>query len=323
MLKNMLAISMAITISFFSSAPWAETEISMPKLIRIVVPFGAGASTDIIARTTASQLSDHLKINVIVENKPGASSMIGADAVARAPKDGSTLLLTTPSTVAAAATMQNNTLDFEEDLMPIANLGEGPMVIVASINSGIKTPEDLVAKAKGKPGDISYGTSGIGTLAHMTFELISQDAKIQMMHVPYKGSAYSALDLSSGLIDLSAGIKSSFAAQIKSGKMRAIAVTSLTPNTAYPGIPTMASVIPGFSADTWAMVFAPAGTDPKVATELNRVLNEISGSSELRKLMQEDGATPKPLTLDVLQKNVRSSYEQWKKLAVDKKIIIK
>jgi len=323
MFKNLLTISMAIMIIILSSTASAETDQAVPKLIRIVVPFGAGASTDMIARATASQLADRLKTNVIVENKPGASTMIGVDTVTRAPKDGSVLLLTTPSTVTAAATMKNKTFDFNKDLVPIANLGEGPMVIVASINSGVKTPQDLVAKAKAKPDSMTYGTSGIGTLAHMTYEMISDASSIHMMHVPYKGSSYTALDLSSGLIDLSVGVNSSYAAQIKSGKVRAVAVTSHTPSPAFPDLPAMASAAPGFSVDIWAVVFAPAGTDPKMASLLNRELNEISKSNELRELMKVDGAAPKPSSLEQLQESMRNSYDQWKKLAADKKIMIK
>src|SRR5690606_36571574 len=132
--------------------------------------------------------------------------------------------------------------------------------------------------AKARPGELTYGTSGIGTLAHMKFEMISQAADIRMTHVPYKGAAYGVLDLSSGIMDVGVGANSTFAAQTKAGRVVPIAVTSSEPSPAFPNLPAMASAAPGFNVSIWAIVFAPAGTDPEIAALLNRELNDISTS---------------------------------------------
>jgi tripartite-type tricarboxylate transporter receptor subunit TctC len=315
-------ITCVFATSLALAFPVQAQQVNIPPLIRIIVPFGAGASTDIIARAVAAQLGPRLGTTVVVENRPGGSSLIGAGAVAKSPKDGSMLLLTTPSTVTATATIPAAPVDLNNDLTPVSMLMEGPMVITVPAQSSIRTPANLVAAARAKPDTLTYGTSGIGTLAHMAFELVNDAAKIQLKHIPYKGAAFALTDLLAGTIDLSLGAHSTFASQIKAGRIRAIAVTSAQPSPAFPELPTMASAAPGFSVDIWAVVFAPAGTPAALVQRLNSELGEIAKSKELQEIMKADGQRATSYSPAELQSLMRSSVDKWKKLAADKKISI-
>jgi tripartite-type tricarboxylate transporter receptor subunit TctC len=294
----------------------------LPPLIKIVVPFAAGASTDAAARAVASELSKRVGRTVIVENQPGASTFIGAAAVAKAPKDGSVLLMTSVSTVTAAVTKQNVPVDINTELMPVALLSEGPLVIAASAQNDIRTPTDLVAAARAKPDVITHGTGGIGTLAHVAAEMINDAARIQLKHVPYKGASLAVNDFIAGRIDLMIGVYTTVASQVKAGRVRLVAVTTPQPHPAFPGVPTMASAVPGLSIDIWVGFFAPAGTPPAVVQRLNRELNEVAKSSAVLAVIEPDGSTPRSLSPEEFGSRVRNSFAVWKKVATEKKIVV-
>lgn len=312
----------ALTFAVLSLSPAAAAqEPPMPALVKIVVPFAAGASTDVIARAVAMQLGPRLGTTVIVENRPGASGFIGAAAVAKAPRDGSMLLFTSISMLSAAATTKNVPIDVLADLVPISMLGEGPLVIAVSVKTDIKTPADLVAAARAKPDTITHGTAGVGTIAHMAAELLNEEAKIQLRHIPYKGASLAVNDLAGGTIDMMIAVNTTFAAQVTGGRARQIAVTSLQPSPAFPGLPTMASVAPGYEVNLFTAMFAPAGTPAPIVRRLNREINEIAQSKELRERMASDGAMPLALTPEEVGVRVRTSYATWKKLAAAKNIV--
>lgn len=305
------------------SAPAAQAqETQIPPLIRIVVPFAPGASTDVIARLIAAQLGPRLKTSVIVENRAGGSGMIGGSYVAKGPKDGSVLLFTSVSMVSTAATTRNAPFDVTSDLVPIAMPGSGPLVIAVSTKTDIRTPADLVAAARAKPDQITHGTGGIGTIAHLAAELLNDAAKIQLKHIPYKGASPAVSDTAGGTIDMMIAVNTTFAPQISAGRMRAIAVTSAQPSPAFPNLPTMASVAPGYSVDLWTALFAPAGTPPALIKRLNHEVNEIARSRQLVELMQGDGATPLALTPEEASHRVRESYATWKRVATAKNIVL-
>jgi tripartite-type tricarboxylate transporter receptor subunit TctC len=302
--------------------PAAAQQAPAPPLIRIVVPFSSGGSTDVLARSVAAQLGPRLGTNVIVENRAGAGGLIGASAVAKGPSDGSMLLLTTASLVTSAATTRSVTFDVNTDLIPVALLGEGPMVVAVSSKINIKTPADLVAAARARPDALSYGTAGVGTIGHLTAELLNDSAGIQTRHIPYKGTSLALIDLASGTIDMTVAIYTTLAPQIKSGRVRLIGVTSRQLNPAFPGVLPMASAVPGFEANTWVAVFAPRGTAAALVQRLNRELNEIARSKDVAEQLLSDGATPRPLTPEEVRPRVRESFAVWKKLATAKKIAV-
>jgi tripartite-type tricarboxylate transporter receptor subunit TctC len=321
MIKPLAALFCAFAL-LAAASPASAQQVSIPPLIRIVVPFAPGASTDVIARKIAQQLGPRLGTNVIVENRAGGSGMIGGNFVARAPKDGATLLFTSISMVSTAATTRNAPFDVTRDLVPIAMPGIGPLVIAVSTKTDIKTPADLVAAARAHPDQITHGTGGVGTIAHLAAELLNDSAKIQLKHVAYKGASPAVLDTASGTIDMMIAVNTTFAAQIKAGRMRAIAVTSLQPSPAFPGLPPMATVAPGYSVDLWTALFAPAGTPSALIQRLNHEVNEIAKSKDLVELMESDGATPLAVTPEEAARRVRESYATWKGLATAKNIVL-
>lgn len=299
----------------------ADAEPKVPALVKIVVPFSAGASNDSIARVIAPLLAKRLGNNVIVENKPGAAGVIGADSVAKSPRDGSVLLLTSSTFLTAAATQSKLPYDPLTAFAPVAMVAQGPMLLAVSASTTIKSPADLVAAARAKGGAMTYGTAGIGSIAHMTTEMLSDSAKIQLSHVPYKGAANALMDMAAGQIDMMISNYSSLAPQIKAGRVRPIAVTTRETTPSFPGLPSLSSVAPGFSADIWVSVMAPAGTPASLVEKLNREINEISASPQVRALLESDGAVPTPLTPAELSARIKEDLSRWKKIATDKKIV--
>lgn len=321
MLKPLAAIFSAVTLLATTCAAHAEKiDPSVPSMIRIIVPYAAGAGTDVMARRVANQLGPRLGTTVIVENRPGASGMIGTSAAVKGPKDGSILVFASVSLVTAAAVTRNVPFDIVKDLAPVAITGEGPLLIVVPSQSPIKTPADLVAAARAKP--LTHGSAGVGTIVHLAAELLNISAKTQLQHIPYKGAAPAVTDTIGGTLDVMLAANTTFSSQISSGRMRTIAVTSAQPSPAFPNVPTMASVVPGYSATLWNVLFAPTGTPPHLLNILNREVNEISKSKEMTELMQLDGFTSKTLTLEQSSKQVRDAYTTWKALAKDRNISV-
>ena len=298
-----------------AACAWAQ-----PALVRIVVPFPPGGSNDVIARALAPQLAKRLGNNVIIENKAGAAGVIGSDAVAKAPPDGSQLLLTSSTFVTTAATQAKLPYDPLASLIPVAMVAEGPLLVAVPADKPIRTPADLVAAAKARPGALNYGTAGVGSLAHLATELLNGAASIQMTHVPYKGAGPALIDLAAGQIDVMISNYSSLVSQMKSGKVRAIAVTSPKPSPAFPDLPPLASAVPGYSMDIWVTVFAPAGTPAPLVERLNKEINEISASPELRTFLDPDGAQPVALAPAAISARLKQELAQLKKIAAERKI---
>jgi len=298
-----------------------DAEPKLPAMMKIVVPFGAGASNDAIARAVAPLLARRLGNTVIVENKPGAAGVIGSDYVAKSPADGSVLLLSSSTFVTAAVTQPRLPYDPLTAFVPVSMVGNGPMLLAVSAATPIKSAAELVAAAKAKPGSLTYGTSGTGSIAHLASEMLSDAAGIRMTHVPYKGAANALMDMAGGQIDMMISNYTSLVAQIKSGKVRALAVTSAQASPAFADLPPLSSVAPGFAADIWVTVFAPGNTPAPVVARLNRELNQIAASPEVKALLEPDGATPMALSPADLARRVREDLAIWKKIAVEKKIL--
>ncbi len=306
----------------FYTAPIAfAQQMVIPSLIRIVVPFSPGASTDIIARAIALQLGARLGTTVIVENRPGGSTFIGAAAVAKAPQDGSWLLFSSTSTLSAAATAKSVPLDVVKDLTAISIIGEGPLVLAVTAKSEIKTIADFIAAARAQPNKLTNGSGGVGTSQHLAAELLNDRAKVQLNHIPYKGSAPGVIDLASGTIETMFATSSTVAPQVKAGRVRLIAVTSLKPNPVFSELPTVSSVVPGFELSLYTIMFAPAGIPSALLTRLNGAINEIGKTKEILELMVADGAVSASLTADEAMAKVRASFASYKKIAVDKNIV--
>ena len=299
----------------------ASAQDALPKLIRIVVPFAPGGSNDVIARALAGPLAKRLDTTVIVENKPGAAGVVGADFVAKAPKDGSVLLLTSSSFLTAAATQSQLPYDPIAAFAPVAMVGRGPMLLVVSATTPYKSPADVVAAARAKPGVLNYGTAGVGSIAHLTTELMDDTAKIQMTHVPYKGAALAAVDLAGGQIHVMISNYSTVAPLMKNGKIKALAVTSDKAHPAFPDLPPLASVASGFNVDIWVGVFAPAGTPAAIVDRLNREINAVAASPDLTPVLEPDGTLPEAISPAVFAGRIKTELGQWKQIATDHKIV--
>ena len=320
MLKSLAGLGTAL-VTIALASPAVAQPSAFPATVRVIVPFSPGAGTDVLARAVAAQLGARLGTNVIVDNRLGASGLIGSAAVAKGPHDGSTLLFHSSSLVTTAATAKSLPFDMNTDLVPVAIVADGPMLVSTSAKSGIKTPAELVARARAKPGGLTSSSGGIGTVGHMAAELLNDAAKIQMLHIPYKGAAPALVDVAAGTVDMLVASYSTLAPQIKSGRVIPIAVSSLQPSPAYPGLPTMASAAPGYNTGIWYGMFAPSSLNASMVRRLNREINEIANTPEIRALTQGDGAVPVAMTPEELGKRIREEYATWKRLAAEKNIV--
>ena len=279
----------AILCTIASSIALAQPYPNKP--IKFVIPFPAGGGTDIFARTVGQKLTENYKWTVIPENKPGAGGNLGIEAVANALADGYTIGLGQTSNLAINPTLYPKLpYNPSKDLSPIILVASSPLVIVVSANSPFKTFADIVAAAKVKPNQITYGSPGNGTVAHLGMELLQKTAGIDLLHIPYKGSAQALTDIVGGQIQIYASSVPTAMGQIKDGRLRAIAVTSLKRSPSLPETPTIAeSGWPSFEAITWFGFVAPAKTPAPIIKELNSKIGEVLKSADVRKKLMGEG----------------------------------
>ncbi len=296
-------------------------EVKPPSLVKIVVPFGPGGSNDVVARAIAGPLAKRLETNVIVDNKAGASGIIGNESVAKAPRDGSVLLLTSSTFLTVAATQARLPYDPLADFAPITLIGEGPMLLAVSSAFAVKTPAEYIAAARAKPGELTYGSAGVGSIGHLATELLNSAAKIRMTHVAYKGAAPAIVDLAGGQIYAMISNYSSLLPQLTTRRVRALGVTSKQASPVFPNLPPLSATVPGYSMEIWISVFAPAGTPAPLVERLNRELREIAASPELKVFLEPDGALPVVITPSALAARLKGELAQWKAIAAERKIV--
>ena len=316
-----LMFRMAIFIGVLAVTSDAGAQASLPKTIKIVVPFSAGASNDAIARAIAGPLAKRLDVPVIVENKAGAAGVIGADAVAKSPHDGSVLLLTSSTFLTAAATQRQLPYDAVAAFAPVAMVGQGPLLLAVSASTPFKSPADVLAAARTNPGGLTYGSAGVGSVGHLATELLDDAAKVRMTHVPYKGAANAVIDLAAGRIDVMVSSYGTQSPLIKGGKVKALAVTSKDAHPAFVDLPPLAASVPGFAIDIWVGVLAPAGTPAALIDRLNHEINAIAASPELATILEPDGTVAAAMTPAAFAARVKEELSQWKQIASDHKII--
>jgi tripartite-type tricarboxylate transporter receptor subunit TctC len=272
------------------ATPWALAQDYPSRPLRIVVPWPPGGLVDVAARAMASRLQASLAQTVIVENKVGAGGNIGADLVAKAPADGYTLLLTTSALTINAALRRRMPFDPVQDLEPIAALAYAPSVLVAHPQSGPSSVQDLVRIARSSPGKLSYASAGVGSPAHLAGELFKARQKLFIVHVPYTGAPGAMLDQIAGRIDFHFANAAVALPQVRSGKVRALAVTSAQRMAALPDVPTMAEAgVPNFEADQWLGLLAPRGLPRPVVERLVVEVNKALASDDLRSGLTKAG----------------------------------
>lgn len=294
------------------------------KTIKVVIPFPAGGGTDIFARTVGQKLSENYKWTVIPENKPGAGGNLGIEAVANAQPDGYTIGLGQTSNLAINPTLYPK-LPYapSKDLSPIILVASSPLVIVVAANSPFKTFADIVAAAKNKPDQITYGSPGNGTVAHLGMELLQKTAGINLQHIPYKGSAQALTDIVGGQIQIYASSVPTAMGQIKDGRLRAIAVTSLKRSPSLPETPTIAeSGWPDFEAITWFGFVAPAKTPAPIIKELNTKIGEVLKSAEVRKKLMGEGGEILGGTTEQFNALLKKDTARWARVIHDANVKI-
>lgn len=281
---------LALLLAATNQATFAQSYPNKP--IRLIVPFSVGGGTDIFARTVGQALTDTYKWTIVPDNKPGAGGNLGIDAVAKSPADGYTIGLGQTSNLAInPALYEKLPYNPTKDLAPVVLVASAPLVIVVPASSPYKNFADILNTAKQKPDQVTYGSPGNGTVAHLAMELLQKTAGIKLQHIPYKGSSQALTDLLGGQIQIYASSIPTALSQIKDGRLRAIAVTSSSRSTALPNVPTVAeSGLKGFEANTWFGFVVPAGTPGNIVGDLNKNINAVLKQPAVRaKLMSEGG----------------------------------
>ena len=282
------------------------------KPVTIVMPYSAGGSSDIMTRALAKGLTDAWGRNVLVENRPGASGMIGAELVAKAPPDGYTLLSTTSSYAGTVAIRRKLPFDPEKAFIPVAMIARAPIVLAVHPSMPAKTVKEFIALARKRP--LNYSSSGTGGNNHIAMEMFSRAAGIKMTHIPYKGIAPAVIGLISGEVDAIIASSPAVMTQVKAGKARAIAVSSLKPTPLIPGLPAIAeSGVPGFSYENWWGLFAPAGTPASVVNSINASVNKVLVSADMKQLFDREGAAGATMTLAQLKDLLPSEIARYRK----------
>lgn len=280
--------------------------------LRIVVPFTPGGGTDIVARQLAKGLTEELGQTVIVENRPGGSTIIGTENVAKSAADGYTLLMATFAHAVNPAIHKKLPYDTGKAFAPVAMIGKSPNVLVVSPKSRFKSVQDILAYARANPGKLTFGSYGNGTSAHLAGELFKSLGKVDILHVPYKGAGPGINDLMGGQIDMIFSTSASVSGQVKNQQLRALAVTTKDRSPSYPGVPTVGeSGEPDYFVDSWYGVFAPQGTPAAVIDHLNAAIKKASGKRGFQAALELEGLVASVDTPDALGAYVKQEEARW------------
>lgn len=301
-------------LAWFASACGAAAQPYPSKPVRIVVGFPPGGNFDIVARLIGQSLSEQLHQSVIVDNRPGASGNIATEVAIRAPADGYTLLLGGVANAINATLNEKLEFVFLRDIAPVAGVTRSPNVMTVSASFPAKTVSDFIEYAKAAPVPINHGSPGNGTSQHLAGELLKRMTGAYFHHVPYRGSPPAIIDLLGGRVQVLFEPLPSSIEYIKSGKLRALAVTTATRSAALPDVPAMAEFVPGYEASTWNGIGAPKNTPSEIIDKLNRVINAGLADPRIRARLADLGATPLPGTPADFGKLIADDTDKWRKV---------
>ncbi len=319
--RRPLIQAVALAIAMAAGGAMAQAWPSKP--VSLVVPFPAGGTTDVLARALAEKLTQSLGQTVIVENKPGAGATLGADYVAKSKPDGYTLLVGAVHHTIASSIYRKLPYDFQKDLAPITEIALVPNVLVVNASTPAKNLAELVALLKTQPGKYNYGSNGNGTAQHLIGTQFQNLTGADIAHIPYKGSGPLATDLLGGQITMSFDTVTPVLQHIRSGKLRALAVTTAKRSSALPDVPTLAEAgLKGFDIGTWFGLLAPAATPKDIVARLNAELVKVIQSPEFRKRMDEIGAEPIGNRPEQMAAQIKSETEKFARLVKDAKVTI-
>ena len=309
-----LGASIASSLLVLAAAASAADYPARP--IRIIVPQSPGASTDLTARLVAQKLNEAFKQPVIVDNRPGSSGIAGTEIVARAPADGYTLMVVASSFSINPAVGRKLPYDAVRDFTTVSQLSKFPNMLAAHPSTPVKTLQDVIALAKAKPGQLSYASAGLATGTHMTAELLKYMAGIDLLHVPYKGGGPSMAAAMGGQTQLVISTTLGLLTHVRSGKLKAIAITAAKRSTAAPEIPTFAeSGVPGYEHEPWNGMFAPARLPKPVLAKINAEVARALNTPDVRQVFERDGADVVASTPEQFAATLKAEIAKWTKVA--------
>jgi tripartite-type tricarboxylate transporter receptor subunit TctC len=305
-----MALSAAAAGAAFAQAGYPS------KPVRLVVPSSAGGGTDIVARIIAPELSKRLGQQVVIDNRPGAGTMIGIEVAAKSPPDGYTLLMGLSTLAINSALYKKVPYDPVRDFAPITVAVTSASILVVHPSLPVKTLKELISFARARPGQLNYASAGIGTYPQMTYELFLSMAKLKMVHIPYKGTAPAMIDMLAGQVATMAATVLTGLPHIRTGRLRPLGITSAKRNAVVPDIPTVAEGgLPGYESVQWYAVLAPAQTPRNIIAKLHTELVQVLHSPEIKKRFAADAAETVGNTPEEFARHIRSELDKWEKVA--------
>ncbi len=314
--RFVVSVVLGCTLSYAQLAVATYPE----KSLRLIAPFAPGGGTDQMARALGAGLTKVLGQTVVIENKPGAGTVIGMDLVARSAPDGYTLVLATFAHAVNSVLQSKLPYDSDQAFAPVALIARGPNVLVVRTESPFQSVKEIVAAANAQPGELTYASQGNGTSAHLAGEMLQNLGKLELTHIPYRGASLALTDLLGGQVDLFIGTAAGVSPLISSGKLRAIAVTSPNPSSAFEGVTTVAATLPGYAVESWYGVYAPTGTPASIIDTLNAAIRQTVKNPDFIKKVENEGLTISVGAPQELEQYVQAEKSRWKKIILENKI---
>jgi tripartite-type tricarboxylate transporter receptor subunit TctC len=313
LLRGRCVAGVALALALGGSPAWAQDYPSKP--VRIIVPFAPGGSADVFGRFVAQRLQESLGQTFVIDNRPGAGSVIGTDAVAKSAPDGYTLLLMSNTHTVNESLIPNKPFQLMRDFAPIAPINYSDLVLVAKASLPQNTLPELIRAAKARPGGLSYASSGPGTPYHMAGELFKAMAGISIVHIPYRGSAGARTDVLGGQIEMMFDAIPTMSEHIKSGKVKALATTGKVRSAVLPDVPTAHEAgVPGYEATLWLGLMAPKGTPPAIVARLNAEIAKITGNADVRRTWTAQGTTAMTMGVDEFTRYMNDDIAKWARI---------
>ncbi len=299
----------AVALALGSGLAHAQSYPNRP--VKIVVPFAAGGPADNYARFMAQRLSDELKQSFVIDNKPGAGSIIGTDFAAKAPADGYTLLMMSNAHTVNESLIPSKPFGLMKDFVGVAPVNSSNLLLVVHPSVPVKNVAELVALAKSKPGKLNYASSGNGTPYHMAGELFKHMAGISMTHIPYKGSSGARTDIVGGQVDVMFDAETTMAEFARNGQVRMLGATGLTRSANLPDLPTVAETVPKYEATIWLGIMAPKGTPADIVNKLNAEMRKIVNNPDVKAAWAKQGAVPMSMSVSEFDQYLNADIAKW------------
>lgn len=330
------SVSVSVSVSIFSSVALAATASAClvsgaafaqggypSKPITIVVPYPPGGSNDIFARIVAKEIGEELKQPVVIDNRPGASGNTGTGIVAKSAPDGYTLVAVSSSMTTNAAVQAKLPFDAVKSFVPVAMFAQGPFIVAVNNAFPARTPQELIAAIRARPGKYNYASSGPGSVNQFGTELLKARAgNLFITHIPYRGMGPAVTDLIGDQTQLLISSGPSLLPMVRAGKVRAVGITSLKPSPIAPDLTPMSSAVPGYEFELWWGLLAPAGTPPAIINQLNTAVNTILSKPEIKAAFLKEGAEARPVTPAQFAATIAQDVERWKTLAKRQNIVV-